>query len=70
MKLITPTEFKANLDRFLDEVLKTGEPLEIKMGDQKLRIAPVKKVDKFRNLISRPDVIQGDPEDLGCGWEY
>lgn len=70
MKRITPTELRANLYRLLDEVLATGVPLEIKKGDRKLRITPVEKVDKFQNLISRPKVIQGDPEDLvSVSWE-
>lgn len=71
MKLITPTELRANLYRLLDEVLISGVPLEIKKGDRKLRITPVEKVDKFQNLISRPNVIRGDPEDLVLiSWEH
>jgi hypothetical protein len=48
----------------LDEVLNTGIPLEIKKGDKRLRIVPVDKTNKLDNLISRPDAIQGDPEEL------
>jgi len=71
VKLITPTELRANLYRLLDEVLISGVPLEIKKGDRKLRITPVEKVDKFQNLISRPNVIRGDPEDLVLiSWEH
>ncbi len=71
MKLITPTELRANLYRLLEEVLNTGVPLEIKKGGRKLRIVPVEKVDKFQNLVSRPEVIHGDPEDLvTISWEH
>jgi hypothetical protein len=64
MKTVTPTQLRTNIYNLLDEVLKTGLPLEIKKGDKKLRIVPVDKVDKLKNLILRPDAIQGDPNDL------
>lgn len=71
MKTVTPTELRANIYRLLDEVLETGLPLEIKKGDQRLRIVPVEKADKFQNLIARPDVIQGDPDELvTVHWEH
>jgi hypothetical protein len=64
MKIVTPTQLRTNIYNLLDEVLKTGLPLEIKKGDKKLRIVPVDKVDKLKNLVLRPDAIQGDPDDL------
>jgi len=64
MKTVTPTQLRSNIYRLLDEVLRTGIPLEIKKGDKILRIVPVDEIDKLKNLISRPDIIQGDPEDL------
>ena len=33
-------------------------------GGRKLRIIPVEPVDKFANMVFRPDVINGDPADL------
>jgi hypothetical protein len=69
MKTVTPTQLRTNIYNLLDEVLETGLPLEIKKGDKKLRIVPVDKVDKLKNLISRPEAIQGDPDDLvGINW--
>ena len=70
MKSVTPTELRANIYNLLDEILETGIPLEVKKGGKKLRIMPVEKADKFQNLISRPHVIQGDPEELvEISWE-
>lgn len=70
MKTVTPTELRSNIYNLLDEVLKTGIPIEINKGDRKLRIVPVEKVDKLQNLISRPEVIKGDPDDLvNIRWE-
>ena len=71
MKTITVTELRSNIYNLLDEVLATGIPLEIKRGGRKLRIAPVEPVDKFANMVFRPDVVNGDPEDLvHIEWEY
>jgi prevent-host-death family protein len=64
MNKITPTQLRANLYNLLDEVLRTGIPLEIKKGDKNLRIVPVEKVDKLKNLIPRPGAIRGNPDDL------
>ena len=70
MKTVTPTQLRANIYNLLDEVLETGIPLEIRKGDKKLKIVPLETVDKFQNLVSRPEVIKGDPETLAeISWE-
>ncbi len=70
MKTVTPTELRANIYNLLEEVLNTGVPIEINKGNRKLKIVPMEKVDKLQNLISRPYVIQGDPDDLAAlSWE-
>lgn len=70
MKTVTPTELRANIYRLLDDVLRTGIPIEIRKGDRRLRIVPVDRKDKFQSLASRPNVILGDPEDLAeLNWE-
>jgi len=70
MKTVTPTELRSNIFNLLDEILKTGVPIEINKGNKKLRIVPVEKTDKLQNLISRPNVITGDPNDLvDISWE-
>ena len=71
MKTVTPTELRANIYKLLDEVLATGAPLEIEIGDKRLRIVPVEKADKLQNLVDRPEIIQGDPDDLAnISWEH
>ncbi len=70
MKTVTPTELRANIYNLLEEVLNTGVPIEINKGNRRLKIVPVEKADKLQNLISRPYVIQGDPDDLvNLSWE-
>lgn len=70
MKIVTPTELRTNIYQLLEEILKTGVPLEIKKGEQKLRIIPVEPKDKFQNLLARPEAIQGNPDELvGISWD-
>ncbi len=70
MKTVTPTELRMNIYNLLEEVLRTGVPIEIKKGDRLLKIVPVEKANKLQNLVSRPEAIQGDPEELAAlSWE-
>ena len=70
MKTITPTELRGNIYNLLDEVLTTGIPIEIDKGGKKLQIVAIEKTNKLQNLISRPNVVIGDPNDLvDMHWE-
>lgn len=70
MKKVTLTELSNNIDRLLDEVLETGISLEINKNGKVLRIVPVEKKDKLSNLTFKPNVIQGNPDDLvNISWE-
>ncbi|MCP4421225.1 MAG: type II toxin-antitoxin system Phd/YefM family antitoxin [Chloroflexi bacterium] len=70
MKTVTPTELRGNIYNLMEEVLNTGIPLEVIKGGRKLRIISVEQVNKFRNLVPRPNIIQGDPETLiDINWE-
>ncbi len=70
MKTISVTELRGNIYKLLDEVLETGIPIEIIKGGRKLKIIPAEKVDKLQNLVKRPHVIKGNPDDLvDISWE-
>ena len=61
---------RGNIYNLLDKVFNTGIPIEINKGGKKLKIMPVDKMNKLENLISRPDVIKGNPDDLvDISWE-
>lgn len=64
MKTVSPTELRSNIFKLLDEVLNSGIPLEINKGGRLLKIVPVEKNDKLAKLVSKPDVIVGNPDDL------
>ena len=53
MKSVTPKELRGNLENLLDEILRTGIPLEIDRGGKRLRIVPVEKLEKLQNLVYR-----------------
>jgi antitoxin (DNA-binding transcriptional repressor) of toxin-antitoxin stability system len=61
---VTASELRQNVYRLLDEVLRSGEPLEIERGGRRLRIVPVEAPSKFARLTPHPHTIVGDPEDL------
>lgn len=58
------TELRANLYRVIDQVIKSGQAIEIKRKGHIVRIVPGEKKNKLANLAPHPDVINGDPEDL------
>jgi antitoxin (DNA-binding transcriptional repressor) of toxin-antitoxin stability system len=61
---ITASELRQNVYRLLDEVLRTGTPLEIERGGRHLRIVPVDAPAKLSRLEAHPGTVIGDPEDL------
>jgi antitoxin (DNA-binding transcriptional repressor) of toxin-antitoxin stability system len=70
MKTVSPTELRSNIYKLPDEVLNSGVPIEINKGGKLLRIIPVAKSNKLANLVSRSDIINGNPEYLvNISWE-
>lgn len=61
---MTATQLRQDLFRLLDQVLETGEPLEIQRNGRRLRVVPDQPERKFDRLTSRPDFVFGDPDDL------
>jgi hypothetical protein len=61
---ITPTELRKHLYRILDEILASGQPLDIKRKGHKLRIVPVDQPSGVQSLRPHPGTIAGDPEEL------
>lgn len=60
----TATRLRANLYRVLDEVLSSGQPVEIERNGQLLRIERAEPTDRLARLQPHPDYIRGDPESL------
>lgn len=61
---ITASQLRRDVYRLLDEVLATGEPLEVERKGRRLRIVPDHRGSRFDRLKGRPDALVGDPEDI------
>jgi hypothetical protein len=66
---LSATKLRQNLYTILDDVLRTGRPVEIERNGQKLKIVPEKPVNKMDRLEPHTTVI-GNPEDIvNIAWE-
>jgi hypothetical protein len=61
---ITASKLRANVYRLLDQVLETGQPLEIERNGKALVIAPKEEASIWERLPRREGYIVGDPADL------
>lgn len=61
---VTASQLRANVYNLLDQVLETGEPLEIDRGGKVLRIVPPAQGSWVDRLPVREGVVVGDPDDL------
>ncbi|MGL5817613.1 MAG: type II toxin-antitoxin system Phd/YefM family antitoxin [Phycicoccus sp.] len=62
--IVTASALRQNVYRILDEVLATGEPVEIERHGRRLRIVPDQPPDRLGRLVRRPDAVVGDSEDF------
>jgi hypothetical protein len=60
----TASQLRANIYRMLDEVLETGQPLEIERKGKTLVIAPKEEQSIWDRLPRREGAIVGDPDEL------
>jgi len=60
----TASQLRANIYRMLDEVLETGQPLEVKRNGKILVIAPKEEHSIWDRLPRREGFIVGDPDEL------
>ena len=57
---ISATKLRADIYRLIDNVIKSGIPVEVELRGKKVRIVPVEPRDKLTNLVKRPGAIVGD----------
>ncbi len=61
---ITATQLRKNVYRLLDQVVDSGETIEVNRKGKLIKIEPVGKVSKLASLKPHPDCIRGNPDDL------
>lgn len=64
MTAVSATRFRAALYKYLDEVINTGQSVEVVLRGRKVRIVPVDAPTRLAALEPRADYIVGDPDDL------
>ena len=60
---ITASSLRGNIYRLLDQVLETGQPLEIERKGKLLKIVPVEKTSKIARLVRHP-CFKGDLQSI------
>lgn len=58
---VNASTLRENIYRLLDQVLETGQPLEIERKGRLLRVVPVAEPAKIDRLVKH-DCLRGDPE--------
>jgi len=71
---VNASTLRENIYRLLDQVLETGQPLEIERKGKLLRVVPVAEPSKIARLVKH-DCLRGDPEaivhlDWSDEWRY
>ena len=61
---VSVSKLRSDIYRLIDEVLATGEPLEIERRGQILRITREQPTSKVARIVPIPGLIVGDPQDL------
>jgi hypothetical protein len=62
-KAITASKLRENVYRILDEVIRSGIPVDIERNGHKLKILPDEPVNKLDNLKKRA-YLKGPPDDI------
>ncbi len=62
-KPLTASKLRENIYRILDEILETGNPVEIERRGQRLKIIPENPTKKLDRLIKR-SYLKVDPEEI------
>ncbi len=61
---VTATELRKDVYRLLDQVVDSGEVIEVNRKGKLIRIEPVRRTKKLASLKPHPDCIRGNPDDL------
>jgi antitoxin (DNA-binding transcriptional repressor) of toxin-antitoxin stability system len=61
---ITASQLRQDIYRLLDQVLSSGQPLEIERKGRTLRLVPDEAVGRLDRIQVDPGALSGDPEDL------
>lgn len=63
-KSYSVSRLRADLYRVIDQVLETGEPVEVERNGRRVRIVPAEAASRHAALRPHPDYLAADPESL------
>lgn len=63
-RAVTATELRQQIYKLLDEVLESGEPLEVVRKGRRLRVIADEQADPLTRIVPIPELISGDPDEL------
>ncbi|MBI4883388.1 MAG: type II toxin-antitoxin system Phd/YefM family antitoxin [Actinobacteria bacterium] len=61
---LTASKLRENIYRVLDQVLATGESVEIERNGRRLRIVADEQTSRLARLVRRPEIVVGDSADF------
>lgn len=61
---LTASKLRENIYRVLDQVLATGESVEIERNGRRLLIVADVQTSRLSRLVNRSDVVVGDSDDF------
>lgn len=61
---VTASQLRQDIYRLLDQVLESGEPLEIVRKGRRLRLVPDNSISRLDRIVGNPLAIPGDPGEL------
>ncbi len=61
---LTASKLRENIYRVLDEVLATGQPVEIERNGRRLLIVADDQPSRLSRLVKRSDIVVGNSEDF------
>ncbi len=64
MSDLSISRLRANLYRIVDRVIASGQPVEVRRGEHRVRLSRLSDTDGLSTLEPHPDYVRGDPEDL------
>lgn len=68
---MTASKLREDIYNILDRVLETGIPIEVVRNGRTLKIVAEDPPSKLDNLVERPDVWNGDVEEIArIGWTH
>jgi antitoxin (DNA-binding transcriptional repressor) of toxin-antitoxin stability system len=59
---VTASQLRSDIYRLLDQVLESGEPIEIERKGRRLRITAVEQRPRLDRLVRRDDFMRDGPE--------